>query len=570
MGLSKREKKELKKDIEELKETKVTRQTYKEPLREEAELIEEFFDPKEGLKTSRRSFIKYAGAAVAGGLLGAVSGYYLGPRPEVVKEVEKVVTVSGAGPGAGVFKPWAYPTAPFPRSTVGFGLFDDWTVYSQYEKAFRDVIANCGGWEKFKDICEGQHVVIKPVAMSSGPKIPAAAEPEGGWNGEQLSPHTVRAVAKVVLEANPEKVTIWNNSSCVTPFDHAMESLGYMGAVEDLNVEWYNGNGTSANPTPVVKLTPPNPVCSEIYYWPKMPVEEADTIISIANAKTHLMARCTVNLKNLDVSGSPRQVYDSTHITKGTNFYDGIKAYEDALPDITAALAALGEYAGCSVGALHMKSYVDWLNTFGGKEPFDLPLRVMSFHAECADNDAAVFSQTNVKNWMGVAEFTKGVGGNGPVQAGAPWIGAAWTSSWVVDYKEKVPAAAYFLVGGYDLVATDAVSAMCIGYSPYEIENPHSEIRKLQWNAMHGSGTHLLSEISVVGVDDLYTVNASLMRASYSMPSSPASIPPENRVTEYLDFRSAYLSEIEEEVAKGALPAAMAGAPIPLPYCSPL
>ena len=561
MGLSKKEKKELKRDIEELRETKVTRQTYKEPLREGAEIIEEFFDPKEGLKTSRRSFIKYAGAAVAGGLLGAVGGYYLGPRPEVVKEVEKIVTVSGAGPSAAVFEPWAYPTAPFPLATVGFGFFDDWTAASQYEQAFRDVITNSGGWEKFKSICEGQHVFIKPVAMGNVPKIPAATEPEGGWVGEQLSPLTIRAVCKVVNEAGAEKITCWSNGSCRTPQPHAMRVLGFLDATSDLPyVTWLDGEGPSDNPTPLFKFTPPNPICSTVYYWPEPPAKEADTIISIAVAKTHLMARCTLGLKNLDVSGSRRSVYTGA-LKEGMEYYDVRKTlWEDVLPDEETATANLQAHGTHGVYALHFKSYVDWLNKFGGKEPYDLPLRFASFHAECADNDAAVFSQTNVKNWFNLIEFTKGIAGSGP------GLGA---TSWTVDYKALTPNQKYFLVGGYDFVATDAVGAMCIGYSPFEIENEHSDIRQLQWTAMHGVGTHRLSEISVVGVDDLLRVNANSERAQYSdarAMSGPGGFfyyPPEYRVTDYLDMRSTYLSTIEEEIAKGALPAAMAAAPMP-------
>ena len=563
MGLTKREKKELKRDIEEQREVRVTRQNYKEPLREGAELIEEFFDPKEGLTTSRREFIKYAGAAVAGGLLGAVGGYYLGPRPEVVKEVEKVVKVSGAGVSTAVFKPWAYPTAPYPLSTVGFGLFDDWTAYSQYESAFRDVISNSGGWEKFKDICEGQHVCIKPVAMGNTPKIPAATEPEGGWSGEQLSPLTIRAVCKVVNEAGASKITVWSNGSCYTPQPHAMRVLGYLDATSDLPyVTWYDGEGPSDNPTPIHKFIPPNPVCSTVYYWPKLPAEEADTIISIANAKTHLYARCTLGLKNLDVSGSRRAVYGGCNL-KGIEYYDARRdLWEANLPDEEKAT---NEFLGAGsniVRLLHYKSYVDWLNKFGGKEPYDLPLRILSFHAECADNDAAVYYGSKAKNWFNLLEFTKGIAGSGPGLS---------ANSWTTDYKALTPAGKYFLVGGYDFVATDAVGAMCIGYSPYEIESEHSEIRQIQWSAMHGVGTHRLSEISVVGVSDLFNVNANSERAQYSdfprLNARPVGgsyyCPPEYRVTDYLDMRSAYLSEIEEEIAQGALPAAMAAAPCP-------
>ena len=551
MGLSKREKKELKKDIEELRETKVTRQNYKEPLREGAELIKEFFDPKEGLKTSRRSFIKYAGAAVAGGLLGAVSGYYLGPRPEVVKEVEKIVKVSGAGVSTAVFKPWAYPSAPFPRSTVGIGLFDDWTVASQYEQAFRDVITNSGGWEKFKSICEGQNVTIKPVMMGMAPKIPAATEPEGGWNGEQLSPLTIRAVCKVVNDAGASKITVWNNG-CMVPPQWDFVTLGFQDAISDLAyVDVYYGT----EETNFTKFVPPNPICSEVYWWCKLPAEDTDTLISIANAKTHSMARCTLSMKNMDVSGSPPPIYakagypdDAAYRAAETDLLTKTDA------DIMAAFQPLRSH-------LHFKSYIDWLNTFGGAEPYDLPLRYLSFHAELADNWAGVYYQSKVKNWMALNEFTKGIAGSGP---------ASGATSWTVDYASATPAGKYFLVGGYDFVATDAVSAMCIGYSPYEIENPHSEIRKLQWTAMHGVGTHLLSEISVVGVSDLFNLNANCERAVYGDAPAACAVPggmmyvePDKRVTKYLDMQSAYLATIEEEVAKGALPAAMATPPDP-------
>ena len=572
MSISKREKKELKKDIEELKETKVTHQNYKEPLREEAELIEEFFDPKTGLKTSRRNFIKYAGAAVAGGLLGAVSGYYLGPRPEVVKEVEKVVTVSGAGPSAAVFKPWAYPTADFPLATVGIGLFDDWTVASQYEQAFRDVITNSGGWEKFKSICEGQHVFVKPVAMGNNPKIPAATDPEGGWNGEQLSPLTIRAVCKVVNDAGADKITAWSNGSCRTPQPHCMRVLGMLDSTSDLPyVEWLDGEGPSDAPVPLFKFTPPSPVCSTVYYWPE-PVVDADTIISISNAKTHSMARATLGLKNLNVSGSRRTVYtNALYRAPGIDiepagpleYHEARKILWEDAPDEETAVNNVQAKGMQGVGGLHVQSYVDWLNTFGGKEPFDLPLRYLSFHAECADNNAAIFSQTNVKNWFNLIEFTKGIAGTGP---------GLGSKSWTVDYAALTPAGKYFLVGGYDFVATDAVGAMCIGWSPYEIENPHSDIRQLQWTAMHGVGTHLLSTIAVKGVNDLFNVNANSERPGFTdavgraRPGQSYYVRPEHRVTKYLDWRSAFWSEIEEEIAQGALPAVMAEVPMPIGY----
>ena len=551
MSISKREKKELKKDIEELKETKVTHQNYKEPLREEAELIEEFFDPKTGLKTSRRSFIKYAGAAVAGGLLGAVGGYYLGPRPEVVKEVEKIVTVSGAGPSAAVFKPWAYPSAPFPRSTVGFGLFDDWTVASQYEQAFRDVITNCGGWEKFKSICEGQHVVIKPTMVGNAPKIPAATEPADGWNGETLSPLTIRAVCKVVNDAGADKITCWSNGSAFSSYDYGLTKVGFFDATSDLPyVTWHDGSEDE-----VFKFTPPNPICSTVYYWPKLPATEADTVIFVTVAKTHSMARLTLSLKNMEVSGSPPQVFGSGFVTESGG--DAIAAYREekanweALPDDEKQTS----WEPHLRRMLHYQSYVDWLNKFGGAEPHDLPFRQLSWAAECADDIAAVVQQTNVKNWMALNEFTKGIAGSGPILG---------TKSWTTDYKALTPAGKYFLVGGYDLVATDAVSAMCLGYSPYEIENVHSEIRKIQWTAMHGVGTHRLSEISVVGVSDLFNVNANCERPGYSdAKSRRGQVPPESWVTSHLDMRCDYLSIIEEEIARGALPAAMAAAPMP-------
>ena len=101
-----------------------------------------------------------------------------------------------------------------------------------------------------------------------------------------------------------------------------------------------------------------------------------------------------------------------------------------------------------------------------------------------------------------------------------------------------------------------------MGYSPYEIENPHSEIRMIQWATMHGMGTHRLSEIEVKGVDDLLNVNANCERPGYT-PYIFFLPPPDQQVTEFLDMRSAYISEIADEVKGGSLAAALSGATCP-------
>lgn len=447
----------------------------------------------------------------------------------------------------------AYPKATFPLTTVGFGLFDDWTDYSDYEKAFRAVIENCGGWDAFKEKIEGMNVVIKPVAMGFWRKIPPKPEEPGG--GETLSPHTIRAVAKVALEAKPAKLTIWSNGPVFAPFEWLGE-LGFFDATKDLEgVEWYNGAGTAAEPEPVVKLTTPRPIISTTYYWPELPVKEADTIISIAVAKCHSCARSTGNIKNLAVSGAPPQVYvGGSPLVYGkspdfTEFYsseyvmdyyeDVRKPYEKTKGPPEERLRRFLELGANLRGRLHFQSYVDWLNKFKGALPRDLPLRILSMHAEFADNFAAAYYGTKVKNWMGVVEFTKGLEIAERIDFGGK----------PVDYKGLTPIKKYFLIGGYDLVATDTIEAMCLGWMPWEIEHPHTDLRYLQWSAMHGLGTYRLSEIEVKGIDDLFDVNANVHRGKFwdattdviGLPGSVAYVPPDKRETKYLDQRTPYI-----------------------------
>ena len=183
-----------------------------------------------------------------------------------------------------------------------------------------------------------------------------------------------------------------------------------------------------------------------------------------------------------------------------------------------------------------------------------MPLQMLSFHAELADDMAAIVNGTNVRYWMGLNEFTIGVVGSGPCLNPGPT-----TRSWIRDYSQRAPAHRYFLVGGYDLVAVDTIGAACMGYSPFEIQNPHTELRFLQFAAMHKLGTYKLNEILVKGVTGLHEVNTRSERAYYSdayevfrgiCPVSRDSmyVPADERVTEFLDMRSDYYSERMEEV----------------------
>jgi hypothetical protein len=260
---------------------------------------------------SRRDFLKYGAAGVAGLAIGAAGVYGMGPAREVVttRDVTKTVRVTDTvTEAAGSQAPSGWgppPPRSGPKVPVGVATFDDLNE-AAFEKAVDDQINYLGGWSKFENTFKGKKVALKvcihnPVPMEDPiGNAPFPVDDITKWKppfptkgGSWGNPHPllVKAAAKKLNQAGATEVSLTEGNDSGGSMAFCMDVNAYDPLLADLS--WLNVVDLDDEKLHMVKV--PNPLNRPDFAMPDVLDDHAT--FNIAHISCH-SCRWTSALKS--------------------------------------------------------------------------------------------------------------------------------------------------------------------------------------------------------------------------------------------------------------------------------
>lgn len=328
------------------------------------------------------------------------------------------------------------------------------------------------------------------------------------------NPYVITAIAKIVRDAGARRV-ILGESPALSPLTYAYEKL-YVYAKDTMNLpeevevpEFIELADFNNEKQYIVDVQ--NPYTLDKVIVPQT-VMNVDVTISVARLKTHRMARITAGLKNMALGGVPSSASSEAAAEAGA--WRKWREFEEIFMDLP-----IGEKK--RIALKFVKSRLHGASVKYFPERAGKGLQVVE---ENGYRNAIMFPEYDLWEGAEVADLLEAQGGidftlvcaDYGVEGEGPHIGE---KAFPVNMLERVGS--YLLIGGFDPVACDAVTARIMGWSMNEI-NTWPGIPALHFCSMKEMGVNDLSRIKVLGLTDkpiqassLELPNATFMRAPW-------------------------------------------------------
>ena len=373
------------------------------------------------------------------------------------------------------------------------------------ENAVNNII-NMLNRDLFTQLVNGKAVLIKPNWAS-----PVLVGFPNYWPIERYAtsllanhtnPYVITAIAKTVRDAGARRVII-GESPALSPFTYAYENL-YVNAKNTMNLqeevevpEFIEIADFNNEKQYIVKVNTPYTLDKVIV---PQTVMEVDVIISVARLKTHRMARITAGLKNMALGGVPGSASSEAAAEAGSwrKWIEFEKMFID-LPISEKKKLALK----LTKSRLHGASIKHFPEKAG---------RELQIIEKNGYRNAIMFPEYDLWEGAEISDLLEAQGGidftivcaDYGVEGEGPHIGE---KAFPVNIMERVGS--YLLIGGFDPVACDAVTARIMGWSNDEI-NAWPGIPALHFCSMKRMGISDLSRIKVLGLVDKFIQASSL------------------------------------------------------------